>query len=76
MCTEKPLVNVKHGSESLDIMQVYNRMQEAHKVIAELVELLGDHRDADPDLNSEDYLDDLSDRTVDAIAKYGDINGY
>ena len=45
------------------------------RIIAELVELLGDHRDADPDLNSEDYLDDLNDRTVDAIDKYGYING-
>jgi len=47
-----------------------------NKVIAELVELLWEHREADPDLNSEDYLDDLNDRTVDAIDKYGDINGY
>ncbi len=52
-----------------------NRLQDSHKIIKELRELLVEYRNLDADNQDQDYLDDLSDRTRDAIKKYGEING-
>ena len=51
---------------------MYNRLQESHKTIAELVELLKEvYAIADP----ECYVENFHTIVENAIAKYGDING-
>ena len=69
--TDRESVEAKTASE---LGKVYNRLQEANRSIAELVQLLKDTEDqgcsACPEV-SEEWLD----RYDEALDKYGDING-
>ena len=55
-----------------ELGQVYNRLQESHQIIGELVELL---EDVYPELSFNTGGSRLAHQVDSAINKYGDING-